>query len=90
MGGNRSSSKNPLPETVQANRRANLRRIVLELGSEGIESNLLIDQVLGLRTGVLAELRNGANIPDALAREIEWAMNRPPHWLDRNPKEPEV
>jgi hypothetical protein len=90
MANERPVSKGMLPETAQAHRRANLRRLLLELESEGIESNLLIDQVLGLRTGVLAELRKGDDIPDALAREIEWAMNRPPGWLDRNPTEPEV
>jgi hypothetical protein len=39
---------------------------------------------------VLAELRKGGDVSDAMAREIEWAMNRPPGWLDRNPKAPEV
>ncbi|MGA7437038.1 MAG: hypothetical protein WBW32_02785 [Luteibacter sp.] len=75
---------------MQTHRRANLSRLLFELESDGIESNLLIDQVLGLRTGVLASVRKGADIPDAIAREIEWAMNRPPGWLDRNPKEPEL
>lgn len=90
MAGERPASKGMLPETRQAHRRANLRRLLVELESDGIESNLLIDQVLGLRTGVLADLRKGGDITDSTAREIEWAMNRPPGWLDRNPKEPEV
>ncbi|UPG88301.1 hypothetical protein L2Y96_12810 [Luteibacter aegosomaticola] len=90
MAGDRPASKGRLPETLQTRRHANLRRLLVELESDDIESNLLVDQVLGLRTGVLASLRKGADMPDALAREIEWAMNRAPGWLDRNPKEPEV
>lgn len=90
MAGHNPALMGLLPETVQAKRRANLRRLLVELESDGIESNLLIDQVLGLRPGVLAELRKGGDVSDPMAREIEWAMNRPPGWLDRNPKAPEV
>jgi hypothetical protein len=31
----------------------------------------------------LDALLDGDPIPDALAREVEWAMHRPDGWLDR-------
>lgn len=76
--------------TLQARRWANLRRLLAELEADGIESTLLIQQVLGLRAGVLAKLHKGAEISDAMARELEWAMHRPGGWLDRGPNEPDV
>ncbi|UPG92771.1 hypothetical protein [Luteibacter aegosomatissinici] len=79
-----------LPDTLQLNRRGNLRAILLELEGDGIESALRVDQVLGLPTGTLAELREGAQVTDAMAREIEWAMNRPAGWLDRGPKDDKI
>lgn len=78
------------PGTLQARRWANLRRLLVELEADGIESTLLIHQVLGLRAGVLAKLHKGAEISDAMARELEWAMHRPGGWLDRGPNEPDV
>ncbi|MGF6494194.1 hypothetical protein ABIE56_002385 [Luteibacter sp. 621] len=76
-----------LPDTLQLNRRANLRLILHELEGDGIESALLIDQVLGLPAGTSASLRKGADVTDSMAREIEWAMNRPVGWLDRGARD---
>jgi hypothetical protein len=44
MAGHNPALMGLLPETVQAKRRANLRRLLVELESDGIESNLLIDR----------------------------------------------
>lgn len=79
-----------MPDSVQLNRRGNLRILLQELEADGIESALLIDQVLGLPTGALGAIRNGGLITDHTAREIEWAMNKPVGWLDRGPKEGEI
>lgn len=68
---------------VQDRRRKNLGIVLRELERDGVESSLLVDQVLGMRTGTLADVRKGADITDVMAREIEWSMNRPPGWLDR-------
>jgi hypothetical protein len=86
----RQSSRGFIPDSLQINRRANLRSIIEELESDGVESALLIDQVLGMATGTVANVRKGAEITDAMAREIEWAMNRPSGWLDRGPKETDI
>lgn len=86
----RHSSPGFIPDSLQINRRANLRSIIEELESDGVDSALLIDQVLGMATGTVANIRKGAEITDAMAREIEWAMNRPSGWLDRGPKETDI
>lgn len=75
---------------VQAIRRANLRRVMNDLAKEGIETTFHLAQVLGLSTHVLTRLRAGAAITDQLAREVEWAMNRPQGWLDRPPSLPDI
>jgi hypothetical protein len=79
-----------LPDTVQLNRRGNLRLVLQDLEGEGIESFPLIDQVLGLAAGSIKVIQKGAYITDAMAREIEWSMNLPKGWLDRGPREPEI
>lgn len=76
-----------LPDSVQLNRRGNLRVLLRELEGDGLESTLLAEHVLGLPTGTVSGLRNGVDITDAMAREIEWAMNRPAGWLDRGPND---
>lgn len=74
-----------LPDSVQLNRRANLRDVIDELQWEGTCS--MEEQVayLGLasRDSLLALLR-GAEITAAHAREIEWSMQRRSGWMDED------
>lgn len=77
-------------EVTQHNRRVNLDHLLRELESEGVESKALIDQLLGLPLGTIALIRKGEALPDKMAREIEWAMNRPAGWLDREPVESDI
>jgi hypothetical protein len=91
MAGKRSGpARGHLPDTVQLNRRGNLRSILRELDGDGIQSALLIDQVLGLPDGTLKAIRKGAGITDSMAREIEWVMHRPVGWLDRGAREDRI
>ncbi|KJV34763.1 hypothetical protein [Luteibacter yeojuensis] len=74
---------NHIEDERQSYRRSNLRHLTRQLAEEGMES--LAAQ--GAALGYLAEqeLRNllaGAPISDAMAREIEWAVQRPEGWLD--------
>ncbi|UPG92778.1 hypothetical protein [Luteibacter aegosomatissinici] len=89
-GRRRRPSPGFLPDSLQLNRRGNLRALLQELEDDGIESAVLVDQLLGLHAGTLADIRRGTEITDATAREIEWAMNKPVGWLDRGPKDGEI
>jgi|APAra7269097451_1048561.scaffolds.fasta_scaffold101380_1 hypothetical protein len=70
-------------DPLQTIRRNNLRRLIAELRADGISQWRALAQSLGVDPAVLDDIRTGAPIPDALAREIEWAMQRPFRWLDR-------
>ncbi|UPG88127.1 hypothetical protein L2Y96_11930 [Luteibacter aegosomaticola] len=70
-------------DAVQVIRRRNLRLLVAELRADGITQWKALAQALGIDPGVLDDIRTGATISDPLAREIEWAMQRPAHWMDR-------
>jgi hypothetical protein len=71
----------------QTRRRANLRHLIQLLESEGIESPSVQAGILANLTALqLQGLLEGGAIPDALAREIEWAMHRPDGWMDRRPE----
>jgi hypothetical protein len=72
----------------QTRRRANLRHLIQLLESEGIESPSVQAGILANLTALqLKDLLGGGAIPDALAREIEWAMHRPDGWMDRRPED---
>lgn len=67
----------------QTRRRANLRQLIQTLDSAGIQSLSEQAAIFANITGrELEALMRGEFIPDALAREIEWAMHRPNGWLD--------
>ncbi|KJV32510.1 hypothetical protein [Luteibacter yeojuensis] len=69
-------------DPLQAIRRTNLRRLIVELKGDGIATSKALARALGMACHTLADLREGAHITAALARDIEWAMNLPRHWLD--------
>ncbi|UPG88256.1 hypothetical protein L2Y96_12585 [Luteibacter aegosomaticola] len=67
----------------QTRRRANLRHLIDLLIGEGFTSAAAQGGILGNLTGeALREILAGAEISDALAREVEWSMSRPEGWLD--------
>lgn len=82
-----SAQKRNTPDTLQLNRRVNLEKLLHELEEDGVDSKILVDQFLGLPLGTVALLCKGETMPDKMAREIEWAMNRPGGWLDRDPND---
>jgi hypothetical protein len=68
----------------QTRRRANLRHLVQSLDAAGVQSSSVQAGIVANISGrELDALLDGEPIPDALAREIEWAMHRPDGWLDR-------
>lgn len=68
-------------------RRANLRHLMHVLDEEGVLSWDAQGKILAGISGMhLLGLLRGDPFTDELAREIEWAMNRPAGWLDRSPQ----
>lgn len=68
---------------LQAIRHENLAHLIEQLRAEGVKEERQILQLLGGLGGAeLGALMRGAPISDALAREIEWSMHRPVHWMD--------
>lgn len=68
----------------QTRRRANLPHLVQSLDAAGVQSSSVQAGIVANISGrELDALLGGDPIPDALAREIEWAMHRPDGWLDR-------
>lgn len=73
-----------LDPTLQATRCTNLRHLVAELQQGDAGSwNLLGELLGGLTEADLRAYLKDRPIPDAVAREIEWATHRPRGWLDR-------
>lgn len=85
-----SSPPESRPDVIQRARRDNLRSVLTELQGDGIESAVLSEQVLGLHVGALTQIGRGALITNAMAREVEWSMNKPAGWLDRPLEDGEV
>jgi hypothetical protein len=74
---------------VQLNRRASLRIVLGELAWAGVSSTAGQAALLGLRPGkALAGFLRGDPISDAVAREIEWAMQRRDRWMDEDHRDP--
>jgi plasmid maintenance system antidote protein VapI len=71
-----------LTDPLQATRRTNLRRLIAELKADGIATKKALARALGMPADTLDDLCHGAHVTAALARDIEWAMNLPRHWLD--------
>jgi hypothetical protein len=73
----------PMKANVQASaRRLNLVRILQELRREGIDGLGPQAEFLGLTDVALSDVLIDAEIPDSLARTIEWSVNKPFRWLD--------
>lgn len=73
---------------LQTRRRANLRHLIQALEREGIQSWALQAGILGDISGPeLQAIMADGTITDAFAREVEWAMQRPSGWLDRQPED---
>lgn len=77
----------PSELALQTRRRANLSHLIQCLHDDGIHSTALKAEILAKTTSPsLMGLLKGGAISDALAREMEWAVNRPIGWLDRRPE----
>jgi hypothetical protein len=63
-------------------RRANLIAILRELAWDGVETLQGQAQLLGAPAKTLHAIVMGRAMPDALAREIEWATHKPTSWMD--------
>lgn len=69
-------------DSLQLNRRANLRHVLDVLQCDGFTSIESQGTVLGLDWRVLQGLLKGKEITAAFARELEWLTQRPQGWLD--------
>ncbi|QWT20759.1 hypothetical protein KPL74_01825 [Bacillus sp. NP157] len=69
-------------DELQRVRRKNLRLLLNELKGDGIRCGEVRARLLGISPDEFARLVDGAPIGDRLARDVEWAMNRPRGWLD--------
>ena len=79
---------NALDPALQTQRRANLRHLIEALDHEGVQSWAAQADILAGMTGpALRAVMEGGPVSNALAREIEWAMQRPSGWLDRVPED---
>jgi hypothetical protein len=68
----------------QAVRRANLTTVLRELETDGVFGLGLKAEVLGTTERVLESVLEGHAMPDDLAREIEWAAQKPAGWMDED------
>jgi len=72
-------------DSVQLNRRTNLRGALIELDWLGVCSYENQASFLGLgKRMVLTELLRGADISTTIARDIEWAMQKRRGWMDED------
>lgn len=69
-------------DELQRVRRTNLRFLLNELRREGIAHRESRARMLGIPPDDFQRIVDGAPISDRLARDVEWAMNRPRGWLD--------
>lgn len=69
-------------DPIQTIRRRNLRLLVAELRADGITQWKPIAHALGIDPLLLDDIRTGGPISDSVAREVEWAMQRPADWMD--------
>jgi hypothetical protein len=70
-------------DELQQVRRKNLRMLLNELRLEGVTSREARARMLGIPPEEFSRLVDGAPIGDKVARDAEWAMNRPRGWLDQ-------
>jgi hypothetical protein len=73
------------PDSLQLNRRGNLRAVLDELEDEGIASLQTQARFLRVNCVLLEKMLNGGYIPEVLAREVEWVMQRRTGWMDEDP-----
>lgn len=68
-------------EQVQR-RSTNLAEVVRALGGERAGGMSLVSQVLGVPEADLWLILHGSPMSDEVAKEIEWAANKPAGWMD--------
>ncbi|UPG92512.1 hypothetical protein [Luteibacter aegosomatissinici] len=71
-------------DTIQLNRRANLRTVLDELATEGITGAVTRSSILGIDDRELLAMLRGKYISNEAAREIEWSMQRREGWMDED------
>jgi hypothetical protein len=72
-------------DSMQLNRRANLRGVLIELDWLGVCSYENQASFLGLgKRQVLTDLLRGADITSHVARDMEWAMHKRSGWMDED------
>lgn len=81
----REQHANSVDDTLQLNRRANLRGVLIELDWQGVCSyeNQAAFLGLGKRQSLTNLLRGGA-ITAPVARDIEWSMHKRNGWMDED------
>lgn len=72
--------------TIQRNRRKNLQIALREIQRDTRSSSLnMAAATIGIDRLTLRAIDRGADISDALAREIEWSLNQRRGWMDEWP-----
>jgi len=71
------------PSPDQVLRSVNLAAIVAELAGDDPGGRAFAAEILDLSAAHLGAMLDGGAIPDELARDIEWAAQKPSGWLDR-------
>ncbi|HEY4089913.1 MAG TPA: hypothetical protein VGN46_00205 [Luteibacter sp.] len=71
-------------DTIQMNRRVNLRTVLDELAAEGITGAVTRASVLGIDDRELLAMLRGKYISNEACREIEWSMQRREGWMDED------
>ncbi|QWT21426.1 hypothetical protein KPL74_05340 [Bacillus sp. NP157] len=71
-------------DTIQLNRRANLRTVLDELTAEGITGSVTRASILGIDDREVLAMLRGKHIDNEAAREVEWAMQRRVGWMDED------
>jgi hypothetical protein len=78
------------PLQIQQNRRFNVNALLSEFAKvQAFEELCLEAPKIGISRHVAANILRGVDVPDALAREIEWSLNLRRGWLDEWPHEPD-
>ena len=65
-------------------RMENLLAVLRELERDGVCSRQQQAEILGTRQIELMRILDGHPVSEVLAREIEWAMQKPDRWLDED------
>lgn len=69
---------------LQRIRHSNLLALCSILGNDNVVGTAAQAAVLGVSESVLRAWLDGRLISDGLARELEWAVQRPSGWMDED------